>query len=404
MPVLTRVGTFSKINVTGSQAVTGLGFTPKAIIFWCNSSVQVATWGPHALKMVGFTTGPTNSFSTSDNSSDATTATDSARRFTNKCISATHFVAGTTVWEADLTSMDADGFTINWTTNSTTFVDIPINYFAIGGSDIVGAKVVPWALPTAAGNISVAGVGFSPDLVFHSYGPEGAYPISHAHAHGGFGAMNKHGQQWSNGTLTLDAVNPSSAARAQQPDSCIVSTGATSIDAEGKFLSMDADGFTMNFSAANYARNVMSLCLKGVSSKVGVLFKNEGTVPYVQSISRLGFKPKGIFTSSVIHNAIQNTASGSHWHMGGSDGVIHRANVTSETSGVSPTQARNIRYDDSLFVTAYGSGTFRKGYPSSMVSDGFDITWTLSDTGPAEFAYVAIGDAGANTFPSGVGL
>ena len=65
--------------------------------------------------------------------------------------------------EAELTSFDSDGFTLNWTTNESR-ADI-IYYVALGGSDLTNALASSFTLTTGAGSQSVTGLGFQPDFL-----------------------------------------------------------------------------------------------------------------------------------------------------------------------------------------------------------------------------------------------
>jgi hypothetical protein len=66
---------------------------------------------------------------------------------------------------ADLTTLNSDGFTVTWTTNSAN-ADI-IHYIAIGGSGITNAKAGSFSLTTGTPTytVSTTDPGFQPDFV-----------------------------------------------------------------------------------------------------------------------------------------------------------------------------------------------------------------------------------------------
>ncbi|MEX2080028.1 MAG: hypothetical protein WEC33_00285, partial [Dehalococcoidia bacterium] len=161
-----KVGSFQGGGSSGAQAITGLGFTPKAILFFTSgSSAASGTWAANFHMGVGFTAGASNSMAAVASSQDAGAVTNSDRGIaTTKCIHITDFNAGIKM-EASLVSFDGDGFTINWSTASS---NIEIMYLAIGGAG-VSAKVVSWTEPTTGTNLkALTGVGFVPHLVFHA--------------------------------------------------------------------------------------------------------------------------------------------------------------------------------------------------------------------------------------------
>src|SRR5262249_47194519 len=72
----------------------------------------------------------------------------------------------------------------------------------------------------------------------------------------------------------------SDTQRGQQTDACLYGFGAgLVVSKKASFVSMDADGFTVNFTTADTnAGQVVSLALKGVAAKAGSFLKST-TVP-----------------------------------------------------------------------------------------------------------------------------
>ena len=191
--------------------------------------------------------------------------------------------------EADLQSWDATNFTLNWTANNgPAYV---VHFIAIGGPT-VSAKLVNWTMATATGNKSVTGVGFQPDVVLHAHlGQDftAAAPASGTDAHFGLGVMDKSGGQWANAVLSVNGV-PANTQRGQQTNGCLYDLdSALTVQKKASFVSMDADGFTVNFTNATsaLAGQVISLALKGVPSKAGSFLKSStsSSPSYVQSRS-----------------------------------------------------------------------------------------------------------------------
>ncbi len=169
------------------------------------------------------------------------------------------------VAEADLTSWDATNVTINWTTQ----IGIAgyVNFIAIGGSE-VSAKVVNWQAPTVTGNASVTTIGFTPDVVIHGYSGSAlvaAPPSNLTSAHIGLGAMTANGNQWANMVRSIDNVGTTETNRGQQTDSAIYMFGAgVGLLKEASFVSMNPDGFTVNFTTTDAAASqIFSLALRG---------------------------------------------------------------------------------------------------------------------------------------------
>lgn len=405
MALSTKVGSFTKPSVTGNQVITGVGFQPKAIVVWtAGSNSASGTWTSYYFNVIGFSTGPSNSYCTAASSRDASTAANTSRASTTGLIT---IVDSNTLYDqAGLVSFDSDGFTINWSTiNNGVAGAVVFNYLALGGSDITNAKIQNWYAPGATGNQSVTGVGFKPDLVFH-IGVGTSALGSSSTSRASFGVMNKSGQQFSNSVASLNGANPSDTSRYQQTDAAIamVDASATTIQAQGHYASMDADGFTINwstvvpFSGAQF----FSLCIKGISSKVGSFVKSGAAAPAAQSITRCGFFPKGVMFSMIDGGVAANGLVTASWGLGATDGTSSRAAHFFDSDNTTPTRAKSVYVNDRAVIGSIGTGavSIDASATATIVPDGFNLTWSPNDTGTADIAYIALGDAGVDTFPS----
>ena len=110
-------------------------------------------------------------------------------------------------------------------------------------SNNIVSKVGSFNGPSGTGNYSVTGLGFVPALVMFTTGyATGSYVIN------GQGAMDANGNQWAHAVNT----NLTNAATVPSTTACIfliTNGGATAVAAA--YVSMDADGFTVNFSATD---------------------------------------------------------------------------------------------------------------------------------------------------------
>lgn len=407
MALQTKVGSFAKIDTVASQAVTGVGFTPKAIIFWTTGSNAAAgTWVGNVYSTLGYTAGPANSYAIGAVSLDAQTSSDTARRIAAKCITIPNNLGNATYIEADLTSFDADGFTLNWTTNvGGGLAGSQIMYMALGGSDITNAKVQLWTSATGTGNQAVTGVGFKPDLAIHALNGL-ISPVSGTFTRFITGAMNKHGQQYGQSLSMSDGANPSDTSRYQQTDACILAqdnSGAT-VQGQAHYVSMDSDGFTLNWSTALGAVSVISLCLKGVSSKIGSFPKTTAAAPASQSVTRTVFQPRAVMFSMIDGGVATGPLATASWGLGATDTVNSRVAHFFDSDNTSPTRAKSVYVNDRAVIGSIGTGavSIDASATATIVPDGFNLTWSPNDTGTADIAYIALGDAGVNTTPATV--
>jgi hypothetical protein len=409
--VVTEVGSFAKQTGTGFQDITistnltGAASGTWAVMFWSSGLITSSgVWTAHIANMLGFTTGASNSYSVNAFMTDAQTTSDTSRRMAAKCITLAD--NNSTVYaEADFVSFPSStSMRINWTVNasgnSTT-----INYMIISG--LTGAKAVTWANPTSAIDKSVTGVGFQPDLVLHASHVVSTVSSS-THSLFGFGAMNKHGQQWANAIVSMDAVNPSNTSRYQQTDAAFVATYQSDVlQAQAHFKSMDADGFTLNFSTPSNDALVASLCLKGVSSKIGAFTKNANASANTQTIpTRQGFTTKGALFSNVSATPTAAPAAIAYWMLGASDMTNNRSAGLSDMDAVSPTVSKSVWYSNkSLMMGVSGPGTYVTGVPTTSTTTTTAIAWDVAGgTVESEYLYLLLGDSGTNTFPNTAGV
>lgn len=399
------VGSFVKASVTGNQDITvpvDLTAAPAgswAIIFWtAGGSGATGVWTPHTFPMVGFVVGAgaSDQYAVCGVSYDNIAASDTAREIK---ASALVFInpntGGPTRHSAQFVSFPtATSMRLAWTTNGTGagFDSTVINYMILSG--LTGAKVVNTVIPaTNNQHQSVSGVGFKPDLVLHAANLVKLDVVTATISFQLLGAMNSRGQQWANGVTAYDGVNPADTARHQQADACVAGGGI-----QAHYLSMDPDGFSWFWSAAGSSISVNSLCLKGVSSRLGAAVSRVGAG--TQDIhSRHGFTPKAAVFASCGDNP-QGAESGNwSWGMGATDGVNKRAAHSVDMDNVTPTQTDSVWTNDkSLFVGTQFQATALAA-DATLERDKIALTYATADAA-REFLYLLLGDAGADSFPA----
>jgi len=299
------------------------------------------------------------------------------------------------VAEADLTSWDETTFTLNWTTNdSSAYV---IHYIAIGGSDIQ-AKVVDWTMGTAVGNKSVTGVGFQPDVVFHAHGGFGvtaALPVSVSNAAFGLGVMDFDGDQWAFENYSDDFANSSDAQRGQQTNAALFAFNASlTVQKKAAWVSMDADGFTLNFSntASTAAARVFSLALKGVNVKPGSFLKTTGAAPAAQSITGVGFTPTAVFLASTQTTTQANPTAHARFGLGASDGTTQGGSASNDTDALGSPAPNAIDKTSKIFVKVDNNtpAVDAEADLTARGTDGFTLNWTTNDAVATEILYLSL--------------
>jgi len=382
---------------TGNQAYTGAGFTPKAILLF-GASPTAAGSAPNSLLSAGFATATTARGSVSAYSDDGLTTISSGRGTrTDRCFAT--YATATSLVEADLISLDADGFTLNW---SKVEAGSARKMFAVclGGSDLTDAKVLAFTGASGAGNQSVTGAGFRPDCTLFLAGltlasaGETAMLMS-------IGAAKSSSEQVACGISSEHFVGTSNTNRKQVADKCITLPWAASgaVLQEAAFVSHDADGITVNWTTALANRTIIALCLKGGQYKIGT--ETQKTSTGTKATTGVGFLPTGLLVFGA--NNTTSTAIADHARL--SIGAASSVGVEKSIFG-GATDAQADGVADSIYSATKLLVHATEGTPttnaeadlSSFDAGGFTVDWTTADATAREFGFVAFGsDAAGST-------
>src|SRR3990167_9374864 len=177
MALSAKAGVFTLNTTTGNQAITGVGFQPDVVLFIPSN---LTADGIQAHARVGFGAGSSSTArgAISANDEDGVEPSDSTRYHTDaEVLNQLALGEQTILYEADLVSLDSDGFTINISTAPASGVKVA--YLALGGVDLTNAKVGNFAATTTNGNQAVTGVGFQPDaLILFTAGFSNNFPAA----------------------------------------------------------------------------------------------------------------------------------------------------------------------------------------------------------------------------------
>jgi Tfp pilus assembly protein PilX/predicted membrane protein len=410
-----KSGSFTKSTggAPASQSITGIGFQPKAIIFFWTRQTAVG-FAPQNSRVnvgIGFATGPANERAVSITARDRRNNSDDGRRYSqsNAIIFLTNGGPPALVAQAELTSLDLDGFTIRWTTNDAN--PYLIHYIALGG-DITNAFASTLNLTNVAGDQAVTGVGFQPDFVlflwgYPNVGGAPGFDTNLPNAEIGLGFAKN---ATARATLVYsgrDGSGPNTAKRWQQrTDSAILLLDATNPlnqDAIVDFVSMDPDGFTVTKSDPPVYNNtpIFFLALKGGRHQVGAF--NQPATTGNQSITGVGFQPQQLMLASFNRIANPNITGGGALSYGAARYPTARGNVWfQDRSDNDPSDANSYTGLTGVMTLAYGTAVgSTDGNPAvraqadflSFDPDGFTLNWTTADGTPRQILYWAIGQS-----------
>jgi hypothetical protein len=402
-----RQGVLTKRNGTGTQAVNGVGFRPNAVIFFWTRLTTIGTITAQANSGVGFATSAANQYAVAVGMVDNQNTMRNGRRASAG--NAIIFLNDNTgnpnrfpqlLAQANLQSMDTDGFTLNWTTNGDAHA-YRIYYIAIGGD--TDAFAGNFNMNNATGNQAVAGTGFKPDLIMFIHAANGAidavnagdaeFGIGFAQSSTARGAM-VYSSQTGVGNATpgwQQLTNRAILFLNHAPGNGNPPTQAGQAD----FFSMDSNGFTIDVRTASGGANwnVGYLALRGARVATGAF--NQRTSVGTQSPVTLAFYPQGIMLAGRDLATAATVAAGrtSIGAAGGSP--IVGGNVWFEDQSGVGTSNTNM-YNNATNIISMGTNVnpptnLAQATLQSFSLGGFMLNWTAADAVAREILYWVIG-------------
>lgn len=245
-----KAGYFDLSTSSGTQAVTGVGFQPTAVLMSASTSSTtegVATTESRfslgamtaAAQWVMATVGTDNVTPTAEHSVGRTDAVLVR-------------VSGTSspTMLAAYSSLDSDGFTVNKST--APGATLRCGYIAFGGAAeyAIGA----FNQPTSTGNQAITGVGFQPEALLFASAGKVASTTATVHGVTMIGAALSTSNRRAHQSSAESGVATSNTARDTSEAAAIIASSAGGTPtrlATADFVSHDSDGFTLNWSTAD---------------------------------------------------------------------------------------------------------------------------------------------------------
>ncbi len=397
MALSAKVGNFALNTSTGNQAVTGVGFQPKLVLFFGSMNTADGIVVDFNL-VIGAATSSTARGHASINDEDAVGTSDSSRTiFTNSCLrmlvpgSASSYLV-----IADFVSMDSDGFTIN--ISNAPGSAYRIGYLALAGSDLTNVKVGSFTTPASTGNNATTGVGFQPDGVLFFANGDILETDTNSAAFGLGFAVSTSQRAWTSLATPRSKITTETFRR-QGTDGCIayMDHDGSSVEVHADFVSFDTDGFTLNFDATISGDGIIYVALKGGQYAVGNLTTQTSTGNF--SETGVGFQGSAGLFASFCNPASGSIIAGLEMSLGIVTSSTERFVVGGLSEDAQGTTDTDQFQDDGLVYGNYDHAQTLEGSADfvSWDSDGFTLNQVDADpTAGNEVIYLVIGeDAGA---------
>lgn len=396
MALSAKASVFTANTATGNQSVSGLGFTPKLVCFW-GGNLTADGSGAGGNQFFGTAASSSQRFAVATAVDDGVGTSNTGIDYEqNACIVLLTDGTPTQDAKADFVSMDADGFTINW--SDAPAAAVKVNYWAVGGADITNVEVGAWTGPTTTGlpkDHPKTGMSFQPDVVL-MVPPRNRTAVGTATvASIDLSAFTKFGgsfQQGGMSAITNDAVSTAATKTYERTDKALVAV-STAIVLEAAAVSFNTDGWTLNFSTvATNSILIPYIAIKGGQWKAGSDTSPTSTGSSVKS--GIGFTPKLLFTFGNYNAANSALATQSLNSSIGAASSATDARATgigvSATGLVAKNQAANAKVISAITSTP---ATSVEAALTSLDSDGWTLNFGTVQGTAREYLWLTAGVA-----------
>jgi hypothetical protein len=395
MAVEVYCGGFNAPTSDGSHSETGVGFQPDAVIMIITRASTV-TGATDSVLGVGMVTSASEEIAWSTYMDDGDTTTKYHVGYeTDACALRLKAPNTSATVRANLTSLDADGFTLNF---STTSAGYRLQYIAIGG--LVDATVVEIAAKTTTGTQAYTGVGFQPDALVICQTNRTATGIARGNIFFGFGVSDGT-NDFAAAFFGDDNVGTTIESSKLDTGSAVLLVNSSGVLLEATVDSLDADGFTLDFTTASGAApKAFVLCLKGGQFKVGN--DTQPTSVGTKATTGTGFEPVGLVTITA-NSDDESTDNDGQFGIGAVGPAVtdQWAYYIAQDGGQGSSNNGSELVTDSCVVNGFWTPAINsEGHLDSFDSDGFTLDWSDVDTTQRIFGYLAIGDAAAAGGPN----
>ena len=229
-----------------------------------------------------------------------------------------------------------------------------------------------FTVPSSTGNKSVTGLSFQPKYVifYATFETTDTNDFgSSASAMYGIGISST-----SQVALVYTGINSGTGDSYENTSDCILFYSYTTKDVEAALVSLNSDGFTVNFTTANATAYVINYFAVGGSDLTNVFLKtiNSPTSTGSQASTGVGFKPDAILllSSFIKSNATSYTYSQFTVGMGTSSSNRGSSNIGN---------VGRIESTSKIIDGYFGSNLITVADLTSLDSDGFTLNYSTVD-------------------------
>lgn len=378
---------------SGPQRVEGLGFRPQALVlWWSRQPLAGAARGNRG--GLGFAAASGGQSSVAWVSEDAATPTRAQRWLEGDAILGFDSADDRApALRGRIVSFDEDGFTVGWLIRPS----FPwlVNYLALGGDDLTHAAVLGLAA-SEFGLQAVTGIGFEPDCLMLV--PTGIERPGETAA----GVLASVGIATRTACASVafsssDGVPVATVRGAQRTDAVVALPvpGTAEFGALGRLISLDSDGFTLDWSlSGSEPRWMVGLALKGGSFRLGAVVSPPQ--PRRQQAVDVGFRPSGLLVFSWGLESSREIKDIGRLCLGGASGpLISGCSSWGDLRWAEPSSTHVRSTEDALLevMDTRSGGLHAQAALEALDTEGFTLDWNIADSFRRQFVYLALGSS-----------
>lgn len=375
-----------------SQAITGVGFQPKIVLFFWGGSTGTGDTVGGGTVNIGFGAGISSSsrFCVVGVSEDGQAVSDAYCSQDNteciRCYTNTATIDGI----ADFASLDADGFTL--TIDNQFAQAYRISYLALGGTDLTDVYIGNAAFSTGSGEYTISGVGFQPDALLISGIPSTSASGVVDNVSLGLGMATAAANQGVVFGYSQDAQAASNTTGYGYNGEVHTPRGTT---ARHAFVAFTADGFTLNNLQGTLAYYFYFIALKGSQYAVGELTTRTDGNDIVEDV---GFQPAAILFASANRAVSTQDVPTDHMalSLGAATSAANRACAAVwDEDALETTETARANYDSAVYANVKDDAVQGLMDLKSIDPSGFTCVMDDADPSACWVTYLVFGEAAA---------
>jgi hypothetical protein len=235
---------------------------------------------------------------------------------------------------------------------------------------------------TSTGNQSVTGVGFQPKVVIFVTGNATATGLTNDASALSLGVAESSSARWAMSLYAQDNTPQAVDDRRFTTTSCITINNNGSVTVAADFVSMDADGFTVNITTAPGTGIIVGFMALGgsdLSVKVGTFDYGTGTGS--TAITGVGFQPKVLLVGSALSNTTEGNATSYINMVGAAESSSEREASNAQGDDTADPSVTARIWTNSYFIRRPGKSTAtHEADFTSFDSDGFTFNIVTGGT------------------------